>query len=254
MFDFRAREFASYSEALGYGWEPGSRRFSVRVPEGNHRVTVKLGNADTAATTTIKAELRRLMVEEKSTGAGASEELSFIVNTRRPQFGDGGAVRLKDRERRDGSIAWDDKLTLEFIESAPTLQSLKIEAAEDVPTIYLLGDSTMCDQPSEPYASWGQMLTRFFSDRVAIANHGESGESYSASLGRGRIDKVADLMRPGDYLFLQFAHNDMKERGRQGRVPEFQRGDAETCRGCTRERWYPGSHHADAPAAVRWQR
>ncbi len=48
---------------------------------------------------------------------------------------------------------------------------------------------------------------------MAIANHGESGESYSASLGRGRLNKVIDVMMPGDYLFLQFAHNDMKERG-----------------------------------------
>jgi lysophospholipase L1-like esterase len=71
----------------------------------------------------------------------------------------------------------------------------------------------MCDQPSEPYASWGQMLTRFLGADVAVANHGESGESYCASSGRGRIDKITDLMKPGDYLLLQFAHNDMKERG-----------------------------------------
>jgi lysophospholipase L1-like esterase len=57
------------------------------------------------------------------------------------------------------------------------------------------------------------MLPRFFGPGVAVANHGESGESYSASSSRGRIDKIAALMKPGDYLFLQFAHNDMKERG-----------------------------------------
>ena len=227
-FDFTSNKFEAYSEEIGHGWEPdsneSSRRFSVRVPEGNHRVTVKLGNPK-AATTTIKAELRRLMVENLSTEAGASKEVTFIVNTRRSTYGDGREVRLKDRERQSEWIAWDDNLTLEFIESAPTLQKLIIEPALDMPTIFLLGDSTMCDQPSEPYASWGQMLTRFFGNEVAVANHGESGESYSASLGRGRIDKVIDVMKPGDYLLLQFAHNDMKERGEgKGAFLNFKEG------------------------------
>jgi lysophospholipase L1-like esterase len=57
------------------------------------------------------------------------------------------------------------------------------------------------------------MLPRFFKPTVAVANHGESGESYSASLGRRRIDKIASLMKPGDYLLMQFGHNDQKEKG-----------------------------------------
>ena len=165
------------------------------------------------------------MVEELATKAGETKEVSFIVNTRRPEYGDGKKVRLKDRESSDEWIAWDDKITLEFIESKPSLQSLRIGPAPEFPTIFLLGDSTMCDQPNEPYASWGQMLTRFFGEEVAIANHGESGESYSASLSRGRIDKVADVMKPGDYLLLQFGHNDMKEKGEgKGAFLNFQSG------------------------------
>jgi lysophospholipase L1-like esterase len=82
-----------------------------------------------------------------------------------------------------------------------------------VPTIFLLGDSTVCDQPGEPYASWGQMITRFFGDKVAIANHAESGESLKSSLGAKRLDKVLSLMRRGDYLLIQYGHNDEKEKG-----------------------------------------
>ncbi len=216
-FDFRDDSIGDYDEALGYGWETDStksvRRFSLKLPEGNHRVTVSLGHASDAAVTTIKAELRRLMVEALPTQASESKEVTFIVNTRGPEYGEGREVRLKDRERASEWITWDDKLTLEFIETAPALQRLVIEPAPNLPMLYLLGDSTMCDQPVEPYASWGQMLTRFFGPKVALANHGESGESYSASLGRGRLNKVIDVMKPGDYLFLQFAHNDMKERG-----------------------------------------
>jgi lysophospholipase L1-like esterase len=83
-------------------------------------------------------------------------------------------------------------------------------APADVPTVYLLGDSTVCDQPREPYASWGQMLPRFFGPGVAVANHAESGESLRSARAAGRLDKVLSGMRPGDYLLLQFGHNDMK--------------------------------------------
>jgi lysophospholipase L1-like esterase len=81
----------------------------------------------------------------------------------------------------------------------------------DVPTVFLLGDSTVCDQSREPYASWGQMLTRFFKPGVAIANHGESGETYRDSLGRRRLDKILSVMKPGDTLIMQFGHNDQKQ-------------------------------------------
>jgi lysophospholipase L1-like esterase len=57
------------------------------------------------------------------------------------------------------------------------------------------------------------MLTRFFKPGVAIANHAESGETLRSSLHAHRLDKVLSLMKPGDYLFIQFGHNDMKEHG-----------------------------------------
>jgi lysophospholipase L1-like esterase len=101
---------------------------------------------------------------------------------------------------------------LEFNNTRPAVCAIEIIPA-DVPTVYLLGDSTVCDQPLEPYNSWGQMLTRFFKPGVAIANHAESGESLRSSLGARRLDKVLSLMRPGDYLFIQYGHNDEKEKG-----------------------------------------
>jgi lysophospholipase L1-like esterase len=84
---------------------------------------------------------------------------------------------------------------------------------DNIPTVFLLGDSTVCDQPREPYNSWGQMLTRFFKPGIAVANHAESGESLRSSLTARRLDKVLSLMKPGDYLFIQYAHNDEKEKG-----------------------------------------
>jgi lysophospholipase L1-like esterase len=57
------------------------------------------------------------------------------------------------------------------------------------------------------------MLPRFFKAGVAVANHAESGESLRDSLAERRLDKVLSTIKAGDYLFLQFGHNDQKEKG-----------------------------------------
>src|SRR5207237_9765620 len=105
-----------------------------------------------------------------------------------------------------------EKLTLEFNNTRPAVNAIEITRATTLPTLYLLGDSTVCDQPLEPYNSWGQMLARFFKPGIAISNQAESGESLRSSLGARRLDKVLDQMKPGDYLFIQYGHNDEKEK------------------------------------------
>jgi lysophospholipase L1-like esterase len=75
-----------------------------------------------------------------------------------------------------------------------------------------MGDSTVTDQPFEPWSSWGQMFTRFFKPGVAISNHAESGESLGSSLSARRVAKVQAEMKKGDYVFIQFGHNDMKSK------------------------------------------
>ncbi len=236
-FDFRAERLANaihvdvqnkYSDKTGFGFEPGARiicklevddcwnsepfYFSVALPEGNYKVTITFGDKDAPTSTVVKAELRRLMLERVDTAKGSFVTRSFIVNIRRPEISTGGEVKLKDREKSSEKWAWDDKLTLEFNGSHPNVSAIEIEKV-DVPTVFLLGDSTVCDQPNEPYASWGQMLTRFFGDKVAIANNAESGESLRSSFGARRLDKVLSQMKQGDYLLIQYAHNDEKEKG-----------------------------------------
>ncbi|HLK68792.1 MAG TPA: rhamnogalacturonan acetylesterase [Bryobacteraceae bacterium] len=209
---------APYSDASGYGFESATDRppfyFSVKVPaEGNYRVTVTLGDRARDSVTTVKAELRRLMLERVRTRAGQFETRTFIVNTRTPGIPGGGEVRLKDREKTSEAWAWDDKLTLEFTDEHPAVRALVIEKAEPMPTLYIAGDSTSTDQPLEPFNSWGQMLTRFFRPEIAIANHGESGESLRGFLGERRWEKLMSVVRPGDYVFIQMGHNDQKEKG-----------------------------------------
>jgi lysophospholipase L1-like esterase len=215
-----------YDKVKGFGFEPNASvkcgsgscmsdkpfYFSVAVPEGNYRVTVRFGNAAFATAPVVKAEIRRLMLEGVSTAPGKFVTKDFIVNVRTPKISTGGEVKLKDREKLSEQWAWDEKLTLEFNGTQPSISSIEIEPV-NVPTVFLLGDSTVCDQPGEPYASWGQMLTRFFDDKVAIANHAESGESLKSSFGARRLDKVVSLIKPGDFLLIQYGHNDMKEKG-----------------------------------------
>jgi hypothetical protein len=163
--------------------------FSVKVPEGNYKVSVTFGDAENETNNTVKAELRRLMLENIETKKGKFRTETFIVNVRTPAISTGGEVKLKDREKTMEWAAWDEKLTLEFNGKNPTVNALTIEKIDTLPTIYLLGDSTVCDQPREPYASWGQMLTRFFQPTVAIASHAESGESLKSSFGARRLEK-----------------------------------------------------------------
>jgi lysophospholipase L1-like esterase len=215
-----------YSAETGYGFEPNSSvtatdqavtsdkpiYFSVTEPEGDYKITATFGDKNSATVTTVKAELRRLMVEKVETAPGKFEKRTFIVNIRTPLIPGGEEVRLKPREKAQEAPAWDNKLTLEFTNSHPALHSLEIEKVTGIPTVYIAGDSTSTDQPSEPFNSWGQMLPRFFKPEIVVANHGESGESLRSFYGEKRFDKVMSLIKPGDYLLIQMGHNDQKDK------------------------------------------
>jgi lysophospholipase L1-like esterase len=189
--------------------------FSAPVPEGSYRVTVVLGG-DQPSTTTVWSEARRLSLEKIATKANASTTLTFNVNVRVPQIANqpaGAPTQVKLKPREIGNLDWDTKLTLEFNGDHPSLRSLSIEpitTPAKEPTLYLAGDSTVVDQDVEPWAAWGQMLPRFFTPGVIIANHAESGETIKSFVGEHRLAKVMSLIQPGDYLFIQFGHNDMK--------------------------------------------
>lgn len=188
-----------------------SRRLSIPAPEGNYRIQITCRAADVETCTTVKAELRRLQVEQLRVKPGEFLTREFVVNVRTPKLPNGQEVRLKDRERTTEAIAWDDKLTLELLGEPFGDPALVITPAENAATIYILGDSTVCDQPAEPWAGWGQMLPRFVRPDVAVANHAESGESLRSALGERRFEKVYSLLKPNDWVLIQFGHNDMKE-------------------------------------------
>ncbi len=191
--------------------------FSVKLPEGNYKVTVTLGDTQGSSCTTVRAEVRRLMAESISTRKGETVTTSFGVNIRTPQLSKGNEIKLNSREMdyATGSVktfTWDDKLTLQFMGSDMAVCAVEIEpAADDVVTVFIIGDSTVTDQPSG--GTWGQYLTRWFDARVAVANHAESGMTIKGFRFGRRWDKIMEQARPGDYLLIQLGTNDQKARG-----------------------------------------
>ena len=183
--------------------------FDVTLPEGNYDVTVTLGDAVRASVTTVKAESRRLMLEQVSTRAGKFVTRRFTVSVRTPYFAHGDSVRRKAREY--GTATWDDRLTLEFNGVHPSVRAIDVVPARHPVTVYLAGNSTVVDQTVEPWAAWGQMIPRFFKPGgVVVANHAESGETLKAFVGERRLPKLLSTMQKGDYFFIEFAHNDQK--------------------------------------------
>ena len=161
--------------------------------------------------TTVRAESRRLFLENVPTKKGEFKTYSFIVNKRNTKIGDNDRVKIKKRE--ESKLNWDDKLTIEINGDVPTCASIRIEPADaKVPTVWLCGNSTVVDQDNEPWASWGQMIPRWFDDRVCFANYAESGETASTFIAANRLKKILSLMKSGDYIFIEFGHNDQKQK------------------------------------------
>ena len=182
--------------------------FSVAIPEGNYRVTVILGGPQ-ASVTTVRAEGRRLMLEKIPTEPNASLTRSFDTNVRYPEIAGNPAnlVKLKDREQ--GILNWDHKLTIEFNGDHPSVRSISIEPIPNEPTIYLAGDSTVVDQDKEPWAAWGQMLPRLLPAPASPSPMKPSpARPSAASSASAASTRSSPPSSPGDYLLIQFAHND----------------------------------------------
>lgn len=184
--------------------------YSIQVPDGNYKVTAVVGSKKKAAKTVVRAEARRLMTSEISTKKGKFQTVEFIVSKRTPYISSKDSVRLHPREV--GTYTWDDQLTFEIVGAAPAVKSITVERDTTATTLFLCGNSTVVDQTTEPWASWGQMIPRWFDSHIAISNHAESGLSASSFLAHHRLDKLLTMMKKGDYVFCEFGHNDQKAK------------------------------------------
>ncbi|MBB6670145.1 rhamnogalacturonan acetylesterase [Cohnella nanjingensis] len=167
---------------------PADAVFRVDVPNGTYVVSLLMGDWIAPVSTTLKTGTGRLAFRRRPVPAGQFARETFAVRVR------------------------DGQLRLSFSGPAPRVNALEIDAAPHTLTLHLAGDSTVTDQPDEgfPYAGWGQMLSSFFKHNVAITNHAVSGRSARSFVEEGRLDAILREIKPDDWLFVQFGHNDQK--------------------------------------------
>ncbi|WP_311379719.1 GDSL-type esterase/lipase family protein [Arthrobacter sp. ISL-48] len=164
--------------------------FLVDLPNGDYTVKLIAGDASDATNIAITAE-KMAKVQLTDRPAGQYLEMEFPISL------------------------VDGQLNLDFTGTAAKINSLVIAAraprtATTDPGVYLAGDSTVqtYDAAFEPQAGWGQMMDRYFDDKVAVYNHAIGGRSSKNFISQGRLDEILRVINPGDYLMVQFGHND----------------------------------------------
>ncbi|GIG27850.1 hypothetical protein Cma02nite_04500 [Cellulomonas marina] len=168
----------------------GDTELVVDLPPGDYRVDLVAGDPQAATDVSLTAE-QVVKVQPTARPAGQYLEMSFDI------------------------ALVDGQLNLDLGGTAPRLAALSItpttpRTAGQEPTLWITGDSTVQTYTADyvPQAGWGQMISRFLDDGVGVENRAIGGRSSKNFISQGRLDEVLRQVRPGDYLFAQFGHND----------------------------------------------
>lgn len=222
-----------YSDSQGYGFESGTVSsvdrlwdddlttdfltakgdmvFSVALPQGNYEVTFILGDGENESETTVWAENRKLMLDRVTLAGGVFSRQTVSLRRMETRSMDGSVtMSIKDREK--DYRTWDKKLTFVISGKAPAVAGIEIKRNDNVTTLWLCGNSTVVDQIMAPWAGWGQMAPGFFKSSLAIANYAESGLTASGFYSMKRLAKILAEVKKGDFVTVQFAHNDQKNQ------------------------------------------
>jgi lysophospholipase L1-like esterase len=176
---------------------------TLSAPNGNYDVSVELGDATNNGSSRVQAETRHYTGTETTTVAGAYSLQTFSVNVRQEQH-DGG------------QSAPANVLDLLIDGAAPKLHGLGFRAAPGTVTVFIASDSTACDwvasnssAAADDETGWAQELSMYLKAGVAVANYADSGETAAGFYGKF-FPPARTAMKAGDYLFIQFGHNDQK--------------------------------------------
>ena len=222
-----------YSDSQGFGFESGTVSsvdrlwdddlttdfltakgdmvFSVALPQGNYEVTFILGDGENESETTVWAENRKLMLDRVTLAGGVFSRQTVSLRRMETRSMDGSVtMSIKDREK--DYRTWDKKLTFVISGKAPAVAGIEIKRNDNVTTLWLCGNSTVVDQITAPWAGWGQMAPGFFKSSLAIANYAESGLTASGFYSMKRLAKILAEVKKGDFVTVQFAHNDQKNQ------------------------------------------
>lgn len=177
--------------------------FACDVPaEGNYNVQVTLyAEADAQAIVFLG---RRRLAARVMLKAGMSWSGSFVTN-------------ICPIIPRTYETAMED-LTLDVTVVGAGVHLCAVEAEPwQGPTLYIAGDSTVTDQsadypylPGNSYCGWGQMLSAYLGDQMAVSNHSHSGLTTESFRSEGHYQILIDRIQSGDLCLLQFGHNDQK--------------------------------------------
>lgn len=174
--------------------------FRVEVGlQGNYMVEIEAENDGSEAQ--LFFERRRMYYVGNFTGV---EKFSFAVNV---------CDIIPEGKQR---VYRDTEIDVSWVGNGIRVRSIEIKEI-NCPTIYIAGDSTVTDQPADypyspgcSYCGWGQMLPCFLSNKVAVSNHAHSGLTTETFRKEGHYSVIIQFIKPGDYFFMQFGHNDQK--------------------------------------------
>ena len=172
--------------------------------EGNYRIKVSLTGCAEMETEVFLFLGRRHLAWKGTLQYGQRQMVEGIVNV--------SAIVPRGKTE----MYPDTTVDIALIGKGAALSGVQIEAVE-CPVIYIGGDSTVTDQSADyPYASgasysgWGQMLSAYLDSRIAVSNHAHSGLTTESFREEGHYAILYDRLKAGDYVLLQFAHNDQK--------------------------------------------
>ncbi|WP_426445500.1 rhamnogalacturonan acetylesterase [Paenibacillus sp. S-38] len=122
-------------------------------------------------------------------------------------------------EWRAATIKWTAIVGMMVLALAVMLGQASAETYEDgthgkhTISVFIAGDSTASDYADNlaPRKGWGQMFGALFDGKITVVNKAASGRSSKSFIDEGRLDAVRGEMQKGDYLLIQFGHNDEKK-------------------------------------------
>lgn len=189
-------------------WEESGRKLPLQFKadmgdEGSYRLSAEICNPNSHPAAVILFAGRRHLVWKGELAPGEKRSLDALIHV--------CAIVPRGKTESYG----DTTVDIALIGDA-ALASLSIKRGM-CPVVYIAGDSTVTDQsaeypyaPGTSYSGWGQMLAYFLPGRAAVSNHAHSGLTTESFRQEGHYAIVEERLREGDYVLIQFAHNDQK--------------------------------------------
>lgn len=229
-------EIARLEKGAGAPFEGEHRRiplsFKLDVPcQGNYKVIVEIRSEQPMRDVLIFTGRRHLGYRGDVPGEGSSNGFGPEggLHAQGTEYGqeDGADIgkgfsctmmaNVCDIVPRGHRSVYEDRtLDITVVADRPVITSVVVEEAE-CPTVFIAGDSTVTDQsadypyaPGSSYSGWGQMISAYLEGNIAVSNHAHSGLTTQSFREEGHYGIVERYIRPGDYYFCQFGHNDQK--------------------------------------------